>query len=115
VTKYASIVWLAVVLTACGPPQLAEVQDHVYADIAEFDMNCGLGSVVTSFLHLPDYFVSETRVLEVVGPELVKSQVGWEISSAVEAGGIWLFVATDDVVFGAADKASGKITYCAGG
>ena len=106
---------LVVALGACGPSQISDVEGREFADVTEFDTNCGRDESVTSALHLPGFFDAEARVLEAVQPVLDDNGANFDMSTAVDAGGIWLFVADDGVVFGAADKASGTISFCLGG
>jgi hypothetical protein len=107
-----ALVGLAVLVSSCGPQTMDAYENRVFADLPEFDPQCGIGRRVTSFMHLPEYFDSEEKVHEAVQPELDRPDSSYDLSQAVDAGGVWLFVTDDGVVFGAAEKASGTITYC---
>jgi hypothetical protein len=107
-----ALVGFAFLVSSCGPQTIDAYENREFADIAEFDPQCGLGDRVTSFMHLPGYFDSAKKVNEVVQPELDRADFSYDLSRVVDAGGVWLFVSDDETVFGAADKASGTITYC---
>lgn len=107
-----ALVGLAVLVSSCGPQTIEAYENREFADLAEFDPQCGIGGRVTSFMHLPEHFDSAQKVLEVVQPELDRTESSYDLSRAVDAGGVWFFVTDDGTVFGAAEKASGTITYC---
>lgn len=96
------------VLSACGSqaPELSEIEGEHFANVRELVNRLDCREQVTTFGYPP--VGTETsaarRGNEVIG--------NGQVQKAVDAGGVWLLVNSEDRVFGGIGKIPGTVFYC---
>ena len=112
-----ALVLVVTISTACAgaPPTLDDIGGERFADVGEFRESLSCQPQLSVFVSTSQSITieSEAQAMELAESILIDSSR--EADRLVQAGGVWLIVDSDGVVWAAMDSVGGSVVGCADG